>query len=432
MPGKLKYCDLVLAALLLLPLLLAWPRLWAMPGEGAARWLGLAGLLAGVAGLCSLLVTAAMCIRLPRLDRWLGGLPRLWRLHRRLGFIAFILILGHALLLGFAALPESPTAATKVLFPPLSAYLIWVGWLALAVMVVFLAPTFQLSERFHYQRWKRLHLLSALTLLLALLHALPLSPDNPGVWLLILLAWAAIAWRKLLAPTFARQNYRVTALTRLAPDVMEISLRPSGAGIAHQAGQFVYLTPREPSLSAGCGEEHPFTISSAPGAAELTLGIKALGDASRALHELPLGSQVQVEGPYGQLFERRAPARAQLWLGGGIGIAPFVSAARALAGPSGAAGHVSLLYLADRAERAYYLKELQAIAAHQPRLSVTTHYFFDCGPLSEAFLQAHCPDFREREIYICGPPAMLRHVQALLRATGADPKLIHTEAFEFL
>lgn len=432
MPGKLKFGDLLLATLLLLPLVLAWPRLGSMPGEGAGHWLGFAGRLVGMAGLCALLVTAAMCIRLPRLDRWFGGLPRLWRLHRRLGFIAFILVLGHSLLLAFAALPLSPTAAVAVLFPPLSERPIWSGWLALTVMVVFLAPTFHLSAHFHYQRWKRLHLLSALALLLALLHALPLTPVNPAIWLLILLAWAAIGWRKLLAPLLARRDYRVTALSRLAPDVMEISLRPSGPGIAHEAGQFVYLTPQEPSLSAGCGEEHPFTISSAPGAAELMVGVKALGDASRALHELPLGSRVQVEGPYGQLFERRPPTRDQLWLGGGSGIAPFVSAARLLAKRPDAVTNVTLLYLADRAERAYYLDELQHIAGNLPQLRVIAHYFSCCGPLSTAFLQEHCPDFLGREIYACGPPAMLQHIERLLSAAGVDPHFVHTEAFNFL
>ena len=72
---------------------------WERP-RSSKEW---AGRVTGVLGLSALLVTAAMCVRLPGLDRWFGGLPRLWLLHRRLGFSAFMLILAHVLLLAFAA-----------------------------------------------------------------------------------------------------------------------------------------------------------------------------------------------------------------------------------------------------------------------------------------------------------------------------------------
>lgn len=428
---KIEPGDLLLVVLVPAPLALAWPRLWELPGDGAIWLLALAGRVTGVLGLSALLVTAAMCVRLPGLDRWFGGLPRLWLLHRRLGFSAFLLILGHVLLLSFAALPLSLEQALWVLFPPLAHAPIWAGWLALAALIVALAPTFQVSA-IHYQRWKRQHLLSAAALLLALLHALALIPERAAWWLLGLLALAAIAWRKLLAPLLARREYRVTQVTRLAADVVEISLAPKHEGIVHSAGQFVYLTPQDPSLDAGYAEEHPFTISSAPGADELKLGIKALGDASLALQALTPGSRVQVEGPYGQFFARRAPQRKQLWLGGGIGITPFVSAARHLAQRPEQFTQVALFYLANRPERAYYHEELERIASAHQQLSLCIHYFSCCGPLSEAFLREHCPDFAERELYICGSPAMLEYLHGLLATAGVDRALIHTEAFDFL
>lgn len=431
MPRKVEPGDLLLAMLVLAPLAMAGPRLSGLQGEGVVWLLALAGRITGVLGLAALLVTAAMCVRLPGLDRWFGGLPRLWLLHRHLGFSAFILIFGHVLLLSFAALPLSLEQALRVLFPPLSYAPIWAGWLALAALIGALAPTFQVSG-IHYQRWKRQHLLSAAALLLALLHALPVSPERAAWWLLSLLALAAIAWRKLLAPVLARREYRVAQVTRLAADVVEISLVPKHKGIVHSAGQFIYLTPQDPSLGAGCAEEHPFTITSAPGAAELKLGIKALGDASLALQALTPGSRVQVEGPYGQFFARRAPQRKQLWLGGGIGITPFVSAARYLAERPDQFTHVVLFYLANRPERAYYHDELERIASAHEQLSLSIHYFSCCGPLSEAFLREHCPDFAERELYICGPPAMLEYLHGLLATAGVDRAFIHTEAFDFL
>ena len=424
--------DILLALLIFIPLAVAGPRLWALQGSGAVWLLSLTGRIAGILGLATLLVTAAMCVRLPVLDRWFGGLPHLWLLHRRLGFAAFILILAHVLLLTFAALPLATTQAVRVLFPPLSFAPIWAGWLALLALTLAIAPTFQVSAGFHYQRWKRQHLLAAAAVLLALLHALPLLAENAVWWGLSLLAGAAIAWRKLLAPVLARHEYQVTEVTQLAADVVEISLRPQHAGITHAAGQFVYLTPEDPLLSAGRGEEHPYTITSAPGDPELKLGIKALGDASLALQSLTPGSRVRVEGPYGQFFTPRVPRRKQLWLGGGIGITPFVSAARQLAQQPERFEQVTLFYLANREARAYYHEELEQIAEAHPQLTLVIHYFSCCGPLTEAFLHEHCADFAERELFICGPPAMLRYLRGMLAKAGVNPQFMHTEAFDFL
>jgi predicted ferric reductase len=432
MSRKTEPGDILLALLILLPLAAAGPRLWALQGSGAVWLLSLAGRIAGVLGLATLLVTAALCVRLPALDRWFGGLPRLWLLHRRLGFAAFILILVHALLLTFATLPFSTTQAVRTLFPPFPFAPIWAGWLALLALTVAIAPTFQVFAGFHYQRWKRQHLLAAAALVLALLHALPLLAESAVWWGLSLLAGAAIAWRKLLAPVLARHEYQVTQVTQLAADVVEICLRPQQAGITHAAGQFVYLTPEDESLSAGRGEEHPYTVTSAPGDAELKVGIKALGDASLALQSLTPGSRVRVEGPYGQFFTARAPQRKQLWLGGGIGITPFVSAARQLAQQPERFAPVTLFYLANREARAYYHEELEQIAEANPQLTVVIHYFSCCGPLTEAFLREHCADFAERELFICGPPAMLSYLRGMLAKAGVDPHLIHTEAFDFL
>lgn len=67
----------------------------------------------------------------------------------------------------------------------------------------------------------------------------------------------------------------------------------------------------------------------------LRFGIKDLGDASHALQTVTPETRVLIEGPYGEFFERRFPQRDMLWLGGGIGITPFVGGAwRGLRSPA--------------------------------------------------------------------------------------------------
>lgn len=424
--------DLLLIAATLLPLLVALPRL-GLPGVDAGDWLGWLGRVAGILGLAMMLVTAAISIRLPGVDRWFGGLDRLWRIHRLLGFGAFVLIMLHVLALALAAVPVSLRVAVMTLFPPLSYVALWLGWLAWLTMVAFLAPTFGFFGRLHYQRWKRLHLLSAAALVLALAHAIPLAGETGLWWLLGAAGLGAILWRKLVSPWAARRPHRVEWVAPLARGVVEIGLRPEGRGLRHEAGQFVYLTPLDETLSAGRGEEHPYTLSSAPGDPLLRVGIKDLGDASHALQTVTVGSRVMIEGPYGDFFRRRFPGRDALWLGGGIGITPFVGGARDLARRADAReGRTHLVYLANDAERAYYLDELRRIAGEVEDVSVTAHFYRREGPMSADFLRADCPDFAERELYLCGPPGMVGHLRRLLADQGVPASRIHCEVFDFL
>ncbi|PRY71519.1 ferredoxin reductase family protein [Halomonas ventosae] len=422
--------DLVLLAAVLLPLVVALPRLgW--PATDAGAWLAWVGRAAGILGLAMLLLAATTSIRVPGWDRAFGGLARLWRLHHALGFGAFVLLMAHALALALAAVPLGLSVAVDVLFPPLSRGAIWLGWLAWLAMLLFLTPTFGFFGRPRYQTWKRLHLVSAAALLLALAHALPLAGEAWPWWLLGLAGLAAIAWRKLGSHR-ARLAYRIEAVEPLARGVVELVLAPQGRRLVHEPGQFVYLAPLDATLSAGRGEEHPYTLASAPADGRLRIGIKDLGDASHALQTATPGSMAQVEGPYGDFFGRHPTGRDRLWLGGGIGITPFVGGARDLLARGVVEGQVLLIYLANRPERAYYLDELEAIAERLAGFSVVAHYYLERGALDLAFLTAHCPDVAEREIHLCGPPAMNAHLRRLLAGQGVPRSRIHSEVLEFL
>jgi predicted ferric reductase len=63
----------------------------------------------------------------------------------------------------------------------------------------------------------------------------------------------------------------------------------------------------------------------------LTLVTKELGDYRRRLPEtLHIGRPVRVEGPYGCFtFDENRPRR--IWIGGGIGITPFIARMKELA-----------------------------------------------------------------------------------------------------
>ena len=436
--------DVLLLSVFLLPVIVTVPGLpW-----GGQNWLYSLAELVGVLALSSFLVAGILSARIPGTYPWFGGLVRVWAIHRWLGFSAFMLVMVHVLLLALATLLLSIDSSIETLFPPLSHWEVWIGWAAFVTMLIFIAPTFGFFGSLHYQHWKRLHLFSAPALVLALIHTLMLSSTAWVWWLLSALALAAIAWRKVLSPWLARKPYVVKEVDTLARDVVELCLHPRGKGIRWQVGQFVYLTPMDRSLAAGYREEHPYTIASASGDGEMRIGIKAVGDATRALVNIKPGAEVRIEGPYGTFFESNfksnfdpnvepdsesySPQPKQLWLAGGIGITPFVSGARDKVTKSPAGRDTCLFYLANRVERAYYLDELVQIAEACETFRVHAHYMSENGVITRDYQAKHCRDFAEREIYLCGPPGMITHLQNLLRHEGVPASRIHTEAFDFL
>jgi predicted ferric reductase len=429
-----RFAVLVLA---LWPLAVLGPGPWAggpADAAGVLRWLGRA---AGVVGLAWLLLAMVLSIRLPRLDAALGGLLRLWRVHHRLGAASFVLLMLHPVLLALAAVPAGPDAVLATLTPPFDVPAVWAGWGALVLMMVFLAPSFSFFGPPDYQRWKWLHRLSGLVVALGLYHALALPRSftpAAAAWTwggLAALAAAAFAWRLLLSRRFARRRYRIAKVDPLAERVVELTLE--GPPLRFDAGQFVYLAPLDPALSAGRGEEHPYSLVSAPQEPSLRIAVKDLGDASGALMTVAEGSEATVEGPYGRFLPRRH-GRPALWIGGGIGITPFVSAARGFRDvPVGDAPvDVRLVYCANDPGRAYYLQELEAIAAGRQGFAVHAHYFVDEGPLGAAFLDARAPDFRRRACYVCGPGPLLELAERLLRREGVPRRRITLEAFDLL
>jgi len=300
-------------ALVLLPAFLVAAGLGAVP-SGPAAWLDLAGRVCGAAGLACLLLAGAISVRVPGFDRAFGGLTRLWKLHHRLGLAAFLLVLAHPLLMALARAPSSPAAVLGVLLPAAGdgGWPLWAGWVALLTMMVFLAPSFQLFGHLEYQRWKGLHFLSGLALVAALAHTLPLvrglaRPVALALWgVLGAAAVGVFLWRATVARRVLRRPWRVVENRAVAEGVAELHLESvDGRPLEHEPGQFVYLTPRDPALAAGRGEEHPYTLISPPGSPRLEVAIKALGDASRALLAVAEGSSASIEGPYGDFLSRR-------------------------------------------------------------------------------------------------------------------------------
>lgn len=398
--------------------------------------LNLLGRLTGIWGLALMLVAALLCCRVPGFDIPFGGLTKLWQLHHKLGAAGFLMILAHPLLLAFGAAEVSLNAAVSTLFSDRPSIL-W-GWVALLALMAFMAPTFSFFGEPDYQRWKWVHRLSGITVVFALVHTLMLSRTLPGIWsdlvwgVLAIMTVSAISYRWVFSRWYGRRPYRVCRVEHPANNIVELSLEPVGTHLKYQAGQFVYLSPDVPELASGHHEEHPYTLSSAPDEPILRIAIKALGNGSRALQDIPVDSMMTVEGPYGSFFPRSGrPDEPELWIAGGIGITPFLGRLRHCA-RTGKTLNAHLIYCVQDEARLVFGEELQGLAEATPGCHFSPHFFYREGPLSADFIEKQCADFAGRKVYICGPLPLIELSRAILSGAGVASRQIVTEEFVLL
>ena len=213
-------------------------------------------------------------------------------------------------------------------------------------------------------------------------------------------------------------NAAVITNTRLSDDYSVLALEaPEIAGLA-RPGQFLMV---KATHSADPLLRRPFSIfeilrdkSGAP--IGVSLLNKRIGTATRLLYDVEPGAHVACLGPLGRPFEP-VDAPSQAWMvAGGVGLAPFLTLAEALAARGTPA---TLFYGARRASELYYVDAFE-------RLGVTTVLSTEDGsrgmkgyvtaPLEQAF-SALQPDEAVR-LYVCGPTPMMRAVSAIARANN--------------
>jgi ferredoxin-NADP reductase len=252
---------------------------------------------------------------------------------------------------------------------------------------------------------------------------------------------AADYWRSLYLATLAfivafrigrpfvmtmRHRLRVAEVKQEAPGV--ISLRIAGRRLHRlnaQPGQFFLW--RFLSRAGRWWEVHPFSLSEAPDGRSLRITVKALGDFTSRVGEIAPGTRVVAEGPFGRFTGEAARRNKVALVAGGIGITPI----RALAEQGN--GDTALVYRALTEDDLVLRDELEQLACAR---GIDLHYVVGdhATPegrrlLARTHLQQLVPDIADREVYLCGPPAMAAALEKNLRRAGVSRKHLHTERF---
>lgn len=406
----------------------------------SATFFGLRGSMVQLTGVVAMgCMSLAMILALRPLwpQAWLGGLDKMYRLHKWLGISALVVSVIHWMwakwpkwAVGWGWLERPARGPHAEIENPVAAWLTsqrglaeGVGEWAFYAAVVLIALA--LIQRFPYRLFYKTHRLLAVAYLVLVFHAIVLMKfsywKSPVGWLTaVLLAggtWAALAVLARRVGASRQVPGTVTSMHYFA-DVKALEVEAEVQGWpGHKAGQFAFATA---DASEGA---HPYTIASGwhEGTRRIAFVVKELGDHTRRLREkLRVGQAVKIEGPYGCFTFDDGRAR-QIWIGGGIGITPFIGRMKHMAleqtdrdWPAGQ--QVDLFHSTTEVDQ----EALDKLAADAKSANVRLHVLIDArdGFLTGERLRAAVPEWREASIWFCGPAGFGAALKRDLAAHG--------------
>lgn len=409
-----------------------WPIWIAFDLPAPVRLAPLTAHICGMLAGYGVLVLLALMSRAPSLERGVGA-DVLARWHARGGRLVIIATLVHAV----AALMAWSDSRRESIVTSLRHVLGFPGLIGATVGTIMLVAVGIGSMRaarkaMSYERWHALHLLTYIGVALSFSHQLA-GPDVAGhrwlqvAWALLYLHVATLLLRhRVVAPMrqAARHRLRVAGVTQEGPDVVSIEIEGQHLReLDAQPGQFFrwrFLTPDHWSTA------HPFSLSAPASDTRLRLTVKALGDSSRALQTIAVGTWVLAEGPYGAMTARKRSRDNVVLIAGGVGITPLRCLFETL--PLRATQDLTLIYRARGPEHVLFRDELEAIAT---RRRANLYYLLGDADdlLGPSSLVQIVPDIADSDVYLCGPTPMSDAVRDSLLAVGHPPSCLHEERF---
>ncbi len=372
-----------------------------------------------------------LTIRLNILEDLFGGLDKVYHTHHNMAKVALLCMIAHPMLLALRWVPEDVSKVYWFLFPVHRRMEIDIGsWALWGVLVLMF---FTLAVRLRYHWWKYTHKILGVFFILTLVHIVLTDPTMLGnpvlkiyVWSLSIIGITAWAYKSLLFDFVKKKFiYRVTKINRMNEKVMEIELSPMHEAVRIIPGQFCFFSFRTPDMSK---EAHPYTITQVKENGNILIMVKSLGDYTDQLYKtLEPGAGALIEGPYGR-FDYKNGSNSQLWIGGGVGIAPFISWSNNLNKHPNKDLKVDIFYCVNHLSEATHISVFQELEKVMP----SVHIHLICSDVHGFFKMSDVEDIERKDIFICGPREMRKTLLAECNKLNIRRKNIHYEDFDFV
>ncbi|MEU8179062.1 ferredoxin reductase [Microbispora hainanensis] len=229
---------------------------------------------------------------------------------------------------------------------------------------------------------------------------------------------------------------RVEAVHAETADAATLVIRPGRGWVTHRPGQWVRI-----GVDID-GRRHwrTFSLSSAPGRSDgcLTVTVKAVHGglvSDHLVRSTAFGTVLRLGRPEGAFVLPEPPPPRLLFVTAGSGITPVMAILDSLLNslrdgvPAVPRPDVVLVHSAPTPADVIFGGRLRSLAARCPRLRLHERHTRSEGRLRPVDLARLCPDWTERSVWACGPPAMLDAIAAYW--TGPADGL-HVERFSLV
>lgn len=411
--------------------------------QGVFAWRSLLLQFTGILAMTSLSIGILLAMRFTWVEDKLNGLDKVYRLHKWLGVTGLVFVISHWLLVNVtkwlvdggllikpARVPDPPeTVEIFKFFNSQRDAAEQIGEFACYVLVALIATA--LIKRFPYRYFFMSHRWIAIVYLSLIFHAVVLMNHSYwgtilGVVMASLMLFGLYAALNSLFRRIGQSRKAVGEVSTInyldGVKVNAISIQLKSKWPGHFPGQFAFITFDRHEGA------HPFSITSAwLNDGKLSFLIKVLGDYTSTISsKVKVGDYVLIEGPYGR-FNFESNANKQIWIGGGIGITPFIARMKALA-ISSDGRQIDLFHsTSDIDEAALDLLKEDANSAN-----VCLHVSIDSrdGHLTGEILRAKIPNWKAADIWFCGSMAFGKAIRSDLIEHGLYENKFHQELYD--
>ncbi len=235
---------------------------------------------------------------------------------------------------------------------------------------------------------------------------------------------------ELINPLWSTRELRgrIERIERVCADAVTISIKPSWEWPGHTPGQYVRLGIEVD----GVHHWRAYSLTSDPqrpdGWISLTPKLVEDGKVSPFLfRRVRPGTIVRLGGVEGTFVLPTPMPERLLFVSAGSGITPIMGMLRSIAGRQ-AAHDVVHVHSARTADGVIFARELHQLSERQPGYRLHERITSTQGRVSPDELERLCPDWTEREAFVCGPAGLLDSFGERWRRDG-DPTRLHIERF---
>lgn len=233
-------------------------------------------------------------------------------------------------------------------------------------------------------------------------------------------------------------KYRLSNRQPETGSIIVLTLEPKGSkGLQFEPGQYAALRFKRHGrpTPARC-----LSVIRSDTSGLIQFGVRIDGKFTSALNELPVGSEIEIDGPFGEFVYETPFDQTSVMLAGGIGITPILSILRTSV-RSNPSNSFTLLYSNHSEDDIPFADELLKLEQQFQNfrvvfvISKARAATFDRQHLIEGRItpklieQAARGNFSSTSFFVCGPTTFMDDITDELRSRGTHELRINSESF---